>query len=115
MSKKPQPPAKNSKAAKEAPEKVPAKAAKAPEKATAKAAPAPAKAAHPGAVPVPKSSAVMAEGDAHIVKSFTGRKRIRKNFGRIPEVTRMPNLIEVQRSSYDHFLQMDVPAEKRGN
>src|SRR3954470_17213662 len=52
---------------------------------------------------------------ASMAKSFTGRKRIRKNFGRIPEVTRMPNLIEVQRSSYDHFLQMDVPTEKRGN
>ncbi|MEI6985986.1 MAG: DNA-directed RNA polymerase subunit beta [Rhodospirillaceae bacterium] len=46
-------------------------------------------------------------------KSFTGRKRVRKNFGRIPEVTQMPNLIEVQRSSYDHFLQMDVRPEKR--
>jgi DNA-directed RNA polymerase subunit beta len=27
----------------------------------------------------------------------------------------MPNLIEVQRSSYDHFLQMDVPPERRSN
>ncbi|MCP1615402.1 DNA-directed RNA polymerase subunit beta [Azospirillum lipoferum] len=27
----------------------------------------------------------------------------------------MPNLIEVQRSSYDHFLQMDVAPEKRAN
>ncbi|WP_029007687.1 DNA-directed RNA polymerase subunit beta [Azospirillum halopraeferens] len=50
-----------------------------------------------------------------MAKSFTGRKRIRKSFGRIPEVTQMPNLIEVQRSSYDHFLQMDVPPEKRAN
>ncbi|MDR3516898.1 MAG: DNA-directed RNA polymerase subunit beta [Azospirillaceae bacterium] len=48
-----------------------------------------------------------------MAKSFTGRKRVRKSFGRIPEVARMPNLIEVQRSSYDHFLQMDVPPEKR--
>ena len=47
--------------------------------------------------------------------SFTGRKRIRKSFGRIPEVAPMPNLIEVQRSSYDHFLQMGVPPEQRGN
>ena len=46
-------------------------------------------------------------------KSFTGRKRIRKTFGRIPEITRMPNLIEVQKRSYDHFLQIGVPAEKR--
>src|SRR5579883_2116377 len=47
--------------------------------------------------------------------SFTGRKRIRKSFGRIPEVAPMPNLIEVQKSSYDHFLQMDVPPEQRGS
>ncbi|MCW0181081.1 DNA-directed RNA polymerase subunit beta [Zavarzinia sp.] len=45
--------------------------------------------------------------------SFTGRKRVRKSFGRIPEVTTMPNLIEVQKSSYDQFLQIDVSAEKR--
>src|ERR1700739_3956946 len=48
-----------------------------------------------------------------ITRSFTGRKRIRKSFGRIPEVAPMPNLIEVQKSSYDHFLQMGVPAERR--
>jgi DNA-directed RNA polymerase subunit beta len=47
--------------------------------------------------------------------SFNGQKRIRKNFGRIPEVAPMPNLIEVQRSSYDHFLQMGVMPEDRGN
>src|SRR5258708_12863468 len=45
--------------------------------------------------------------------SFNGQKRIRKTFGRIPEVAPMPNLIEVQRSSYDHFLQMGVEAEQR--
>ena len=38
----------------------------------------------------------------------TAKKRIRKTFGRIPEVTVMPNLIEVQRQSYDNFLQMHV-------
>src|SRR6201996_9347011 len=48
-----------------------------------------------------------------MAKSFTGRKRIRKNFGRIPEVAPMPNLIEVQKSSYDHFLQMGVVPEQR--
>ena len=46
-------------------------------------------------------------------KSFTGRKKIRKSFGRIPEVAEMPNLIEVQRRSYDEFLQMNIPADKR--
>jgi DNA-directed RNA polymerase subunit beta len=48
-----------------------------------------------------------------MAKSFTGRKRIRKSFGRIPEVAPMPNLIEVQKSSYDHFLQMGVVPEDR--
>src|ERR687883_1196277 len=47
--------------------------------------------------------------------SFNGQKRIRKTFGRIPEVAPMPNLIEVQKSSYDHFLQMGVEAEQRAN
>src|SRR5499433_3731520 len=47
--------------------------------------------------------------------SFTGKKRIRKSFGRIAEVAPMPNLIEVQKSSYDHFLQMDVLPEGRGS
>src|SRR5881398_562743 len=45
--------------------------------------------------------------------SFNSQKRIRKSFGRIPEVAPMPNLIEVQRSSYDHFLQMGVLPEQR--
>ena len=48
-------------------------------------------------------------------KSFTGRKRIRRDFGRIPEISRMPNLIEVQKSSYDHFLQIGVTAENRAD
>ena len=39
--------------------------------------------------------------------SFTGKKRIRKSFGRIPEAVQMPNLIEVQRASYEQFLQRD--------
>jgi len=45
--------------------------------------------------------------------SFTGRKRVRKNFGRISEVTRMPNLIEVQKTSYDQFLQVGVAPTER--
>jgi DNA-directed RNA polymerase subunit beta len=50
-----------------------------------------------------------------MAKSYTGRKRVRKNFGRIPSVAPMPNLIEVQKSSYDHFLQMDTQPELRGS
>ncbi|HYZ42446.1 MAG TPA: DNA-directed RNA polymerase subunit beta, partial [Stellaceae bacterium] len=47
--------------------------------------------------------------------SFTGKKRIRRSFGRIAEVAPMPNLIEVQKSSYDHFLQMGVVPEQRAS
>ncbi|MBA3811217.1 MAG: DNA-directed RNA polymerase subunit beta [Caulobacteraceae bacterium] len=49
-----------------------------------------------------------------MAQSFTGRKRIRMTFGRIPEAVRMPNLIEVQRSSYEQFLQREVrPGQRR--
>lgn len=50
---------------------------------------------------------------ANSVESFTGRKRIRRSFGRIREVADMPNLIEVQRNSYELFLQMNVAADDR--
>ncbi len=45
--------------------------------------------------------------------SFTGRKRVRKHFGRISEVTQMPNLIEVQRRSYDQFFKPGATEEER--
>src|SRR6187200_1107847 len=48
-----------------------------------------------------------------ISRSFTGRKRIRHSFGRIPEVAPMPNLIDVQRASYEAFLQMNVQHDSR--
>ena len=41
--------------------------------------------------------------------SFTGRKRLRKFFGKIEEIAEMPNLIEVQKTSYDQFLQVVKP------
>ena len=50
-----------------------------------------------------------------ITSTFTPRKRIRKSFGRIPEVAPMPNLIDVQRSSYEGFLQMHVRPDSRTN
>jgi DNA-directed RNA polymerase subunit beta len=43
--------------------------------------------------------------------SFTGRKRIRKTFGKIAEVVQMPNLIEVQRESYEQFLRSTATHE----
>ncbi|MFN9251481.1 MAG: hypothetical protein ACK58O_10535, partial [Brevundimonas sp.] len=46
-------------------------------------------------------------GQIDLATSFTGKKRIRKSFGRIPEAVRMPNLIEVQRASYEQFLQRE--------
>jgi DNA-directed RNA polymerase subunit beta len=45
--------------------------------------------------------------------SFTEKKRIRKSFGKIPEAIDMPNLIEVQRSSYEQFLQMHTAQAER--
>src|ERR1051325_9582400 len=41
--------------------------------------------------------------------SFTGRKRLRKFFGHMAEVAELPNLIEVQKTSYDQFLQVNKP------
>ncbi|ABE40421.1 DNA-directed RNA polymerase, beta subunit [Rhodopseudomonas palustris BisB5] len=42
-------------------------------------------------------------------QTFTGRKRVRKFFGHIREVAEMPNLIEVQKASYDQFLMVAEP------
>ena len=39
-----------------------------------------------------------------MVQTHSGQKRIRKFYGKIREVADMPNLIEVQKSSYDLFL-----------
>jgi DNA-directed RNA polymerase subunit beta len=48
-------------------------------------------------------------------KSYTGRKRVRKFFGRLSAAVPMPNLIEVQKASYDQFLQKDILPEERTN
>ncbi|MGD9805562.1 MAG: DNA-directed RNA polymerase subunit beta [Hyphomicrobiaceae bacterium] len=45
--------------------------------------------------------------------TFTGRTRIRRKFGSLGEVAEMPNLIEVQKSSYDDFLMVREPAGGR--
>ena len=45
------------------------------------------------------------------------QKRIRKYYGKIREVAEMPNLIEVQRSSYDIFLNSgdsEIPLNNEG-
>ncbi len=48
-----------------------------------------------------------------MANSFTGRKRVRKFYGNIREVASMPNLIEVQKNSYDQFLQKDTAPDQR--
>jgi DNA-directed RNA polymerase subunit beta len=48
-----------------------------------------------------------------MAQTFTGRKRVRKFFGSIREVAEMPNLIEVQKASYDQFLLVKEPAGGR--
>ncbi len=40
-----------------------------------------------------------------MAQTYVGQKRIRKFYGKIREVLEMPNLIEVQKSSYDLFLK----------
>jgi DNA-directed RNA polymerase subunit beta len=39
--------------------------------------------------------------------------RGRKDFGKIPSIVEIPNLIEVQKRSYETFLQKDGPADRR--
>ncbi len=47
--------------------------------------------------------------------AFSSRKRYRKKFGHIAEVAEMPNLIEVQKQSYDQFLIVEEPEGGRGD
>mgnify|MGYP001200333121 CR=1 FL=1 len=39
--------------------------------------------------------------------SFTDKKKIRKSFGKLENIVNIPDLIEVQKKSYDSFLQLD--------
>ena len=50
-----------------------------------------------------------------MTQTFTGRRRVRKFFGSIREVAEMPNLIEVQKASYDQFLLVEEPEGGRGD
>src|SRR5688572_6265715 len=47
--------------------------------------------------------------EVQMANTLIGRKRIRKFFGKIQEVAEMPNLIEVQKASYDQFLMVEEP------
>ena len=57
----------------------------------------------------------MAKASSAKKVSFSGRRRIRKFFGHITEAAEMPNLIEVQKSSYDQFLMVEEPEGGRGD
>ncbi len=48
-----------------------------------------------------------------MVQDMNGRFQRRRDFGRIPPAIAMPNLIDVQRASYDQFLQHGVAGDDR--
>ncbi len=50
-----------------------------------------------------------------MISSFTAHKKIRKSFGRVEKIASIPNLIELQKNSYDSFLQTGVESDKRNN
>jgi len=45
--------------------------------------------------------------------SYTDKKRIRKNFGKRPEILPIPFMLEIQLASYRRFLQSDKTAKNR--
>jgi DNA-directed RNA polymerase subunit beta len=47
------------------------------------------------------------------VTGFTGRKRVRHSEGKIREVIPVPNLLQMQRKSFDDCLQADIDANAR--
>src|SRR3712207_3757483 len=53
--------------------------------------------------------------EVQMANTLIGRKRIRKFFGKIKEVAEMPNLIEVQKASYDQFLMVEEPKGGRAD
>ncbi|MGB0684530.1 MAG: DNA-directed RNA polymerase subunit beta [Magnetovibrionaceae bacterium] len=50
-----------------------------------------------------------------MAQTSANRKRVRKSFGRLKTVAPMPNLIEMQKNSYDSFLLMDTHPDERPN
>ena len=47
--------------------------------------------------------------------SFTEKKRIRYSFGKIGKTIEVPNLVDIQKISYDKFLQLGKSVENRSN
>ncbi len=67
--------------------------------------------------PTARASAKKRKVSESMAQTYAGQKRIRKFYGKIREVLEMPNLIEVQKSSYDLFLKsgdQEQPADGEG-
>jgi DNA-directed RNA polymerase subunit beta len=45
--------------------------------------------------------------------SYTEKKRIRNDFGKLPQVMDLPYLLAIQMDSYRNFTQIDIPNEDR--
>ncbi|MDR2458667.1 MAG: DNA-directed RNA polymerase subunit beta [Holosporales bacterium] len=50
-----------------------------------------------------------------MARSYTGRKRIRRFFGKINEKAELPDLIALQKNSFDTFLQYGIPPREMQN
>ncbi len=48
-----------------------------------------------------------------MVTPFSENRRVRRSFANAPSRLEIPNLIDLQKNSYDQLLQIDVPADKR--
>ncbi len=57
----------------------------------------------------------MAHSSSEATLSFTSSKRMRRIFGKTKSVAEIPNLILVQKRSYEAFTQYDIPSDKRDN
>ena len=45
--------------------------------------------------------------------SYTEKKRIRKDFGKLPQVMELPYLLAIQLDSFRNFTQLGISAEQR--
>jgi len=45
--------------------------------------------------------------------SFTEKKRVRKDFGKRPQILEVPYMLQLQIASYRQFLQLDTSIEER--
>jgi DNA-directed RNA polymerase subunit beta len=49
------------------------------------------------------------------IATTVNQPRVRKDFAKIPSILEIPNLIEIQKRTFERFLQIDIEAEKREN